>query len=85
MAGSAITAAVNAKAGVPCTATIIIAGYKGDTLADVAHGVVTDSDGTLEFEYSASEAFAGSDVIKVFVFDNLTDITPYVANLTIGE
>ena len=38
-----------------------------------------------EFNYTVTEKFAGADVVKVFVLDNLTDITPYTANFSIGE
>lgn len=84
-ANDAIVVSVGAKAGAPCTATIVIAAYKGDTLADVAYDVVTSSTGTLVYEYSASENFAGADVIKAFVLDNLDDITPYTASYSVGE
>lgn len=84
-AGDVVNVSVNAKRGIECSATIVIAAYKGDTLADVAFDVVTDNDGVLNFEYTVTEKFAGADVVKVFVLDNLTDITPYTANFSIGE
>jgi len=67
-----IEVTVNTKAGVPCSALIMVAAYKEGKLSGVAAGNISSKTGKLVLEHTADATFVGAETVKAFVFDAST-------------